>query len=104
VLRAERIGVHDNFFELGGHSLLATLVVSRIGEALALEVPLRAIFEAPTIALLAERLRRDAGLENDVDAAARLVLDLLALSNDEVESMLVGQAEAGFGVPAGDAT
>jgi acyl-CoA synthetase (AMP-forming)/AMP-acid ligase II len=95
VLRAERIGVHDNFFEL---------VVSRIGEALALEVPLRAIFEAPTIALLAERLRRDAGLENDVDAAARLVLDLLALSNDEVESMLVGQAEAGFGVPAGDAT
>jgi hypothetical protein len=103
VLRAERIGAHDNFFELGGHSLLATLAVSRIGEALAIEVPLRRMFEAPTIARLAELLRRDAGPANDLDAAARLVLELLALSDAEVEALTVGQAATAPGVPAGGA-
>jgi hypothetical protein len=103
VLRAERIGAHDSFFELGGHSLLATLAVSRIGEALAIEVPLRRMFEAPTIALLAARLRQDAGPANDLDAAARLVLELLALSDAEIEALAVGQAATVAGPPAGGA-
>jgi amino acid adenylation domain-containing protein len=103
VLRAERIGAHDSFFELGGHSLLATLAVSRIGEALAIEVPLRRMFEAPTIALLAARLRQDTGPANDLDAAARLVMELLALSDAEVEALTVGQAATAAGPPAGGA-
>ncbi len=49
VLGVKGIGVQDDFFELGGHSLRATQVVSRISEAFALKVPLRALFDAPSV-------------------------------------------------------
>ena len=61
VLRVERVGITENFFELGGHSLLATQVMSRVREVFGVEVPLRNLFEDPTVA----------GLANSIEAASR---------------------------------
>lgn len=56
LLELKQIGVQDNFFELGGHSLIATQVISRLRDAFQVDLPLHSLFEAPTVASLADRI------------------------------------------------
>jgi amino acid adenylation domain-containing protein len=58
VLKIEWLGIHDNFFELGGHSLLGSQVVARLRDAFCRQIPLRALFEAPTVAQFALKIER----------------------------------------------
>jgi hypothetical protein len=74
VLGLKRVGIHENFFDLGGHSLLATQVASRVREVFdrRIEVPVRALFEAPTVASLGARLT-EAGQGENVPPPIRAV-------------------------------
>jgi hypothetical protein len=94
-----QIGVQENFFHLGGHSLLAMQVISRISIGFGVELPVREIFESPTICALAEKIdsaRREApqrGVPAGIQPAARTnAAELLArldeLTDEQVATML----------------
>jgi acyl carrier protein len=76
VLGRARVGIEDNFFELGGHSLSATELMSRVRGTFGVELPLRRLFDEPTVAALAEAI-----VEATLD-------ELDALGDEEAEALL----------------
>nr|QEO74169.1 condensation domain-containing protein [uncultured bacterium] len=101
VLAVDRAGIHDDFFELGGHSLVATQVVSRVRAAFGVELPLRALFESPTVAQLAvlvgEGDRRDTPAIEPVPRDAELPLSFAQQRLWFLDQLEPGSAE--YNVP-----
>jgi len=83
VLLIDTVGVHDNFFALGGHSLMATQAIARIRSAFDFELPLRKLFEAPTISALANVIYENQAGKTEEDELAALLAELEGLSDDE---------------------
>lgn len=99
LLDINRVSAKANFFtELGGHSLLATQVVSRIRSVFDVELPLRALFEAPSVAGLAEALIGDGSQRLRLERRAELLLRLQAMPDDQIDEML--SADGGRGKEA----
>lgn len=90
VLGRDRVGLHDGFFALGGHSLLATRLTARLRDTLQAELPLRLIFECPTVAQMAQALLRDTALAQRVETVARLLVQVSELSEEQTDTLLTG--------------
>ncbi|AMO93244.1 condensation domain protein [Collimonas fungivorans] len=89
LLKIEKVGRHDNFFELGGHSLLATQVISKLRKALELELPLRAMFESPTVEALAAHAAGE-------QAQPLELLPIVAVSRQEALALSFAQERLWF--------
>ncbi|HEV7857250.1 MAG TPA: SDR family oxidoreductase, partial [Pyrinomonadaceae bacterium] len=91
LLGIEQVGVQDNLFELGGDSLLVIQIVSRIREVLQVEVPLRAIFETPTIADLAASINISLRTMHDETEKIAETLNLVEQLSDEELLVLLSE-------------
>jgi NAD(P)-dependent dehydrogenase (short-subunit alcohol dehydrogenase family)/acyl carrier protein len=96
LLGIERVGIHDNFFELGGHSLLGTQVISRLRKVFGVELGLRGLYDAPTVAAMAEIISKRK-VERDRSEEALLQQEIEGLSDDEVEAELARRGEGSAG-------
>ena len=88
VLKLEKFGIHDNFFDLGGHSLKATQVMSRVRETFRINLAVRILFEAPTVAELASRVAQSFSDPSEIEEIARYVAEVASLSDDEIKRQL----------------
>jgi len=94
LLEVRPIGVHDNFFDLGGHSLAATRVVSQVIKQFQLEIPLQSLFQAPTIAEMANVITEHQGKKLGERELDHILAELETLSEEEAQRLLAVQSGA----------
>lgn len=90
LLGIEEIGIHDSFFELGGHSLIATQLVSRLRETFKIELPLRDLFESPTVSFLAGHIEKSRqATQQSTDELSEMLKMVANLSDEDVKNLLI---------------
>ena len=93
VLGLDQVGIHDNFFELGGHSLLATQVISRVRKTFQVEVPLRTLFEMPTIEEFAEVIIQSQAKGAEQEDLSCMLAELESISDEEARQRLAYESK-----------
>ena len=104
VLELDRVGLDDDFFDLGGNSLIATRVVARIGAALGTTVPVRTLFEAPTVDALAAKVESHTGGDSRPRLTARPRGEIVPLSFAQQRMWFLNQydtSSAAYNLPLG---
>ncbi|RPI02584.1 MAG: SDR family NAD(P)-dependent oxidoreductase, partial [Calditrichaeota bacterium] len=94
LLGIDGIGIYDDFFDLGGHSLLATQLISRLRDKYRIDLPLRSLFESPTIATVSDTIRKaQESHQPDDDKIAEALKMVEGLTDEQVRQMLMQQDE-----------
>jgi acyl-coenzyme A synthetase/AMP-(fatty) acid ligase len=91
VLGLDQVGVQDNFFELGGHSLAASRVISRVIQAFQLELPIKALFDAPTVAEMAVVITQHQAKQASEAEVMQMLRDVEAMREEEAQKLLAGE-------------
>ena len=91
VLGIDTVGLHDNFFDLGGHSLAASRVISRVIQTFQLELPIKALFDAPTVAEMAKVILHHQGEKAGEKKLASMLREIEAMPEDEAQKQLAGE-------------
>jgi amino acid adenylation domain-containing protein len=88
VLSLERVGIEDNFFDLGGHSLAATRLISQVIKKFQLEIPIKALFDAPTVADMAEIISQHQAKRASDAELMQMLRHVEAMTDEESQELL----------------
>ena len=94
VLSTDEVGIHDDFFDLGGHSLSATRIISRVIATFELQLPVRALFDSPTVAAMSVVISSKEGQKADEEDLKRLLSEVESLSEETDEELLAEQVKS----------
>ena len=90
VLALDRVGIHDDFFDLGGHSLAATRIVSQVLKKFQFEMPIKALFDSPTVAEMAVIITENQAKRVSDEELAQMLREVEAMTEEEAQKQLAG--------------
>jgi amino acid adenylation domain-containing protein len=93
VLSLDQVGIHDNFFDLGGHSLAAARVISRVINTFKVELPIKSLFESPTVADMAVVITENMAKKAGDEELARMLAELESISDEDARQRLADESK-----------